>query len=61
LTRPDCVRCVVEALGARRAGHDVGRDQVARLMRVAGIAGVRRGNGSAPPSPIRPRPGTRIW
>jgi putative transposase len=28
---------------ARRAGHDVGRDQVARLMRVAGIEGVRRG------------------
>jgi putative transposase len=28
---------------ARRAGHDLGRDQVARLMRAAGIAGVRRG------------------
>jgi putative transposase len=28
---------------ARRAGHDVGRDQVARLMRTAGIEGVRRG------------------
>ena len=28
---------------ARRAGHDVGRDQVARLMRIAGIEGVRRG------------------
>lgn len=27
---------------ARRAGFDVGRDQVARLMRAAGIAGVRR-------------------
>jgi putative transposase len=27
---------------ARRAGHDVGRDQVARLMRAAGIAGCRR-------------------
>ena len=27
---------------ARRAGHDVGRDQVARLMRAAGIEGVRR-------------------
>jgi Integrase core domain/HTH-like domain len=27
---------------ARRAGHDVGRDQVARLMRVAGIEGIRR-------------------
>ena len=28
---------------ARRAGHDVGRDQVGRLMRAAGIQGVRRG------------------
>jgi putative transposase len=28
---------------ARRGGHDVGRDQVARLMRMAGIQGVRRG------------------
>jgi putative transposase len=28
---------------ARRGGHDVGRDQVARLMRAAGIEGVRRG------------------
>ena len=27
---------------ARRAGHDVGRDQVARLMRTAGIQGVTR-------------------
>lgn len=27
---------------ARRAGHDVGRDQVARLMRAEGIEGVRR-------------------
>jgi putative transposase len=27
----------------RRAGHDIGRDQVARLMRDLGIAGVRRG------------------
>ncbi|NNN14536.1 MAG: IS3 family transposase [Acidimicrobiaceae bacterium] len=27
---------------ARRAGHDIGRDQVARLMRVAGIHGVTR-------------------
>ena len=27
---------------ARRAGHDVGRDQVARLMRTARIEGVRR-------------------
>jgi putative transposase len=28
---------------ARRAGHDVGRDQVARHMRAAGITGARRG------------------
>jgi putative transposase len=27
---------------ARRAGHDIGRDQVTRLMRVAGIQGARR-------------------
>ncbi|CAN5703559.1 hypothetical protein BH11ACT6_BH11ACT6_17310 [soil metagenome] len=30
-------------MAARRAGHDVGRDQVARHMRAAGITGVRRG------------------
>ena len=28
---------------ARRAGYDLGRDQVARLMRAAGLKGVRRG------------------
>ena len=28
---------------ARRAGWDIGRDQVARIMRIAGIAGIRRG------------------
>ena len=28
---------------AQRAGHDVGRDQVARLMKTAGIEGLRRG------------------
>lgn len=28
---------------AQRAGYDIGRDQVARLMRQAGIRGVRRG------------------
>lgn len=27
---------------ARRAGHEIGRDQVARLMRTAGICGVSR-------------------
>ena len=29
---------------ARRAGLDVGRDQVGRYMRIAGIQGVRRGS-----------------
>ena len=28
---------------ARRGGHDIGRDQVARLMKALGIEGVRRG------------------
>jgi putative transposase len=28
---------------ARRAGHDIGRDHIARLMRELGIHGVRRG------------------
>jgi putative transposase len=28
---------------AQRSGYDIGRDQVARLMKVAGIVGVRRG------------------
>ena len=46
---------------ARRAGHDVGRDQVARLMRAAGIKGSAAANGSAPPKPTPQRPGTRIW
>jgi len=27
----------------RNAGHDIGRDQVARLMRILGIEGIRRG------------------
>ena len=27
----------------RREGHDLGRDQVGRLMRILGIAGARRG------------------
>ncbi len=31
------------AVAMRRAGHDVGRDQVARLMRIVAIEGVRRG------------------
>jgi putative transposase len=40
---------------ARRAGHDVGRDQVARLMRTAGIQGVRR---TRRIRTTRPEPGT---
>ena len=45
---------------ARRAGHDIGRDQVARLMRAAGIEGVRRG-AKGVHHPTRPDalPGTR--
>jgi putative transposase len=31
------------ATAMRKAGHDIGRDQVARLMRILGIQGVRRG------------------
>ena len=42
---------------ARRAGHDVGRDQVARHMRAAGIVGVRRGKrvGTTKPDPTAAR------
>ena len=42
---------------ARRAGHDIGRDQVARLMRAAGIEGVRRGRQvrTTRPDPAAPR------
>ena len=42
---------------ARRAGHDIGRDQVARLMRAAGIEGVRRGKRvrTTKPDPVRRR------
>src|SRR4029077_6486998 len=42
---------------ARRDGHDVGRDQVARLMRAAGIAGARRGKRvrTTKPDPAAPR------
>ena len=42
---------------ARRAGHDIGRDQVARLMRAAGIEGVRRGKRvrTTTPDPGAPR------
>jgi len=42
---------------ARRAGHDVGRDQVRRLMRAAGIEGARRGKRvrTTKPDPAAPR------
>ena len=42
---------------ARRAGHEVGRDQVARLMRTAGIHGVRRGKRvrTTTPDPVAAR------
>lgn len=38
---------------ARRAGWNIGRDQVARLMKIAGISGVRRGR---VPVTTRPAP-----
>ena len=42
---------------ARRAGHDLGRDQVARLMRQAGIEGWRKGKKrkTTRPDPEAPR------
>lgn len=42
-----------------RAGWQIGRDQVARLMRIAGVQGVRRGR---TPGTIRPagQPDTRL-
>ena len=47
---------------ARRAGHDVGRDQVARLMRIVGIAGVVRGkHRTVTTTRDASRRGTRIW
>jgi putative transposase len=43
---------------AKRAGHDLGRDQVARLMRQAQICGVRRGEKfrTTTPDPNSERP-----
>ena len=42
---------------ARRAGHQVGRDQVGRLMKAAGLRGVRRGRQvfTTKPDPAAPR------
>lgn len=53
----------------RRAGHDVGRDQVGRLMRIAGIEGVVRGEhrtrtttpGGAGAAPRHPDLIERAW
>jgi hypothetical protein len=46
---------------ARRAGHQWGRDQVGRLMGLAGIDGARRRRHSTIPRPGNPlRRGTRI-
>jgi putative transposase len=46
---------------ARRAGHDIGRDQVARLMRAAGIAGARRGKPVRTTNPTSARHGILTW
>lgn len=52
---------------AQRAGYNVGRDQVVGLMRVLGIAGVRRGKHCtvttkrAPGAPKRPDLVKRAW
>jgi len=42
---------------ARRGGHDIGRDQVARLMRSQGMEGARRGRRvrTTRPNPATPR------
>jgi len=42
---------------AQRTGHDVGRDQVARLMKLAGIEGLRKGkkHRTTRPDPGQPR------
>ena len=49
-------------LAARRAGHDIGRDQVARLMRSAGMCGVtrRRRVRTTRPDPAALRPGDLV-
>jgi putative transposase len=46
---------------ARRAGHDIGRDQVARLMHQAEIRGMKRGAGSSPPGATTRLPVPRTW
>jgi putative transposase len=45
----------------KRAGHDIGRDQVARLMAITGIAGAVAANTTrSPPSAMIGRRGTPI-
>ena len=39
---------------ARRAGHDIGREQTARLMRQLGIRGASRASDASPPTPTAP-------
>ena len=46
---------------ARRAGHDIGRGQVARLMKTIGIEGCGGAGGSGPLDPTTRRHGHRIW
>ena len=47
---------------ARRAGYDLGRDQVARLMKIAGITGTIRGRHRTRTSSVTGlRRGIRIW
>ena len=46
-------------LAARRAGHEIGRDQTARLMRAAGLS-ARPGGGRASPAPAPEGPGPAI-
>lgn len=49
-------------LAARRAGHEIGRDQTARLMRAAGLRGAtrQRRERSTRPGPREARPGDLV-
>jgi putative transposase len=46
---------------ARRAGYDIGRDQVARLMKVAGAPGASRPSGTHRRRPRRPLNMSAPW
>jgi len=48
-------------LAARKAGIDIGRDQLARLMRAEGLVGATRPSTVTRPEPTRPIPAPRIW